>query len=119
MDGKELYVYLVSKGRIGWNYTALLIIFLLRYQDLVNQIIDESLKILPKYINREELVYYLRGIIPKMILEDRIINKNYAPHNEFFTSNLKLPYLSDEMIPYPTEITLFVDNYIKENIRKF
>ncbi len=42
LDGKELYVYLVSKT-VGFNYVDLLIIFLLKYQSSINEIIEKAI----------------------------------------------------------------------------
>ena len=123
MDGKELYVYLVSRESVGWQYTNLLISFLLKYRNFIDEIIDITVpKNLPKFINKQEFVYYLRAKIPKDILEYRIINITYPhPDNRYFNYTLEheLPKIIErEIIPFPEEITSFMDKYIKENIRK-
>ena len=123
LDGKELYVYFVSRERTGWKYTKLLIQFLLKYRDFIDEIIQSVIsKNLPKYINKEEFIYYLRGTIPKQILEYRIINVYYPyPDTNFFGYTLgeKLPkIIGEEIIPFPDGMTTFMDKYIKENIRK-
>src|SRR5439155_1163341 len=77
LDGKELYMYLNTKST-GWNTEKLLILFLLKYQNVINEVIDNSLvKDLPKWINREEFIYYLRGKIAKRIVDYRTINSQY------------------------------------------
>ena len=117
MDGKELYVYLVSKT-IGFKYVDLLIIFLLKYQYVIDEIIEKSIvENLPKYINREELVYYLRGEIAKNIIEHLIINLNYGS-TQFFTSNLHLPrIIKKEIVDYPKDMLSFINQYIRKNIK--
>ncbi len=119
MDGKELYVYLVSKT-IGFNYVDLLIIFLLKYQSSINEIIEKALvEKLPKYINKEELIYYLRGEIPKQILERRIINIGY-PYSttDFSTHDLSFPDIIKKLrVPSSKSMLSFLDQYIRKNIK--
>lgn len=124
LDGKELYVFLVTK-RTGWNTEKLLVLFLLNYQNVINEIIDNSLvKNLPKWINREEFVYYLRGKIAKRIVDYRTVNSGYmypGSSSQIFPSDVEaiLPRLvTDNKTNFPENMSLFLDIYIRENIRK-
>ena len=123
LEDKDLYVYLVSRERIGWKYTDLLILFLLKYQDFLNEVIKESvIETLPKYINKEELIYYLRGKIPKIILEDKISTIYMDPRFKsvsFYSQTLKIQTaIKDMRFLYSSDMISFLDKYIKENIRK-
>ena len=119
MDGKELYVYLVSI----WKYHHMLILFLLKYQSFINEVIEKSImETLPKYINKEQLIYYLRGKIPKLILEDKILTIDMEAgfrSTAFYSHRLNVPTaIIDMKFPYPENMISFLDKYIKENIRK-
>jgi hypothetical protein len=121
LDGKQLYIYLVSK-EIGWKYTDLLILFLLKYQNTINEIVENAVpESLPKYINKDEYIYFLRGTIAKYFLEHRIINVGFF-NNEatFFTNDLDMKLLTiinKTRVSLPENMTKFVDKYIKDKIK--
>ena len=119
LDAKELYIYLVSIDKMKKKYTRLLIQILLRYQDYVNKVIEQTLnKTLPKYINREELTYYLRGHIAKTIFIykiDNMVYPSYFDKYEFYTKDLSIasPFNKKVLIPYFEDMTVFMNKYME------
>ena len=117
MDGKELYIYLVSRDYTDRKNTDLLILFLLKHQDYLNEVIEKIvIKSLPKYINKEELIYYLRGKIAKMIIEDNIISRS-GKIAAFHSHTINMQTGIKEMrIPYSPGMISFLDKYIRKKI---
>ena len=123
LDGKDLYVYLVTKD-IGWEYRDLLILFLLKYQNFIDEVIQYTIpKNLPRYINREEYTYFLRGIFAKYFVERRVVNvDSFYPEKDFLTYQLEihLPRIINKTrVPLSDNMTIFMDKYIKENIKRY
>ena len=121
LDGKELYVYLVTKD-IRWEYKDLLILFLLKYQNVIDEIVQNAIpQVLPKYINKQEYIYFLRATIAKYFVERRVVNvDSFYPEEDFLTYKLetRIPRIINNIrVPLPRDMTAFVDKYIKERLR--
>ena len=118
MDGKELYVYLVSWKYIDRKYTDVLILFLLKHQDYLNEVIEKIvIKSLPKYINKEELIYYLRGDIAKMVIENNIMTRPGFKSGSFPAHAINIQTgIKGMPVPYSLSVDSFLDKYVRKKI---
>jgi hypothetical protein len=73
------------------------------------------MKTLPKYINKEELIYYIRATISKSIVETRLMNRSIPAYiyRDAYYPILKIDVLDSKMTPYTEDMKLFMDTYIK------